>query len=774
MRSKAPSDARLRSRFAALARLVAVVGSRSNSVFSEAFDELAEELRPQLAMAFSLKDDVLLLLAEHRLGSVVPMPWRQFRTSDALALPMQAALRSRRPSLQPLHTPEGGAAFAAWGPVLARDVDVAIVVPAVHGADVLAVTIFFFNERALDEGILQFLHMVSALLGLALALQGEREREATRSAELAETTRLATLGTLSATVAHELRGPAGALALLVPELQQALAGASAARGEALEPLLNDMRTCVERIGGLCGQLGNLNYHDEAPETFDLRSVAAEVVALVRVHAQGAGVITGEELAPVSVVGRRDQIGQVILNLALNAIDACRDVAAGGVKHIIVRTAFAQGAAVIEVADSGPGLSEGAVDRVFQPFFTTKPRGKGTGLGLSVSRDIVRSHRGHIEVGRSIWGGALFRVVLPAYDPEAASFRLAQSPAASRAFPAPPSDVAAPRPRSGLTPLPPSRSRPDPTPEPPPARPRFGALNEAPHARLASSPDAPPPPRPRFASSPDAPPPPRPPLGSSPEMPPAPCPRLRSSPEMPPAPRPRLGSSPDAPPPPRARLGSSPDAPPPPRPRFASSPETPLASPQPPPTQISPRSPFGPPRVPSRAAGLAAPPPPVPRPRLGSSPETAPRPRPDAEAPAAPAPLRVLFVDDDALLLRTMKRVMRGCEVTLASTIEQARDALEAGAPFDVVVTDVNMPGGSGLDLHRRLALEKPALVHKLIFLSGGALTAGDAAYLRSSGCLCLPKPIAPDALLDTIRSVARAGKPSIEASLTLRPPTNWR
>jgi signal transduction histidine kinase/ActR/RegA family two-component response regulator len=770
----------LRSRFDTLARLVATVGSRSNSVFSEAFDELTDELRPALGMAFSLNGDTVTLLAEHRLGSVVPMPWRQFKASDPLALPLLGALRSRRLVQVQLGTTEGAAAFEAWGPLLARDAEVALVLPAVHGADVLAFAVFFFNERSIapDEGVQQFLLTASALLGLALALQAEREREATRSAELAETTRLATLGTLSATVAHELRGPAGALALLVPELQQTLGAAGLLRSEALEPLLNDMRTCVERISGLCRQLGNLNYHDEAPETFDLKAVANEVVALARVHAQGAGVTASEELGQASIVGHRDQIGQVILNLTLNAIDACRETPADANKRVVVSTALVDGAAVIEVADSGPGLPESAVERIFQPFYTTKPRGKGTGLGLSVSRDIVRSHRGHIEVGRSRLGGALFRVVLPALDTEAVS-RGRSLPSTPR----PPlvSTHDSPRPpfasthdshRSPLSsasgmaraPLGPSSDRTRLPQVLPPDRPSA-------HVRFGSSPEPLPPARARFGSSPEPLPPARARFGSSPDAPPPPRAPLGSSPEAPPPSRAPLGSSPDAPPPSRGRLGSSPDPAAPPRPQSpATMPRLPAAA------RLSPlpgsRSTFA--GVPSEAALVPLPP----RPRLGSAPEppsaTA-RPRAPAPPVSQPmsgplTPLRVLFVDDDALLLRTMKRVMGGCEVSLASTIDQARATLEAGAPFDVVVTDVNMPGGSGLDLHRRLVLERPALAHKLIFLSGGALTPGDADYLRSSGCVCLPKPIAPDALLEAVRSVARPGKPSpVEGSLTLRP-----
>ncbi|HEU4404099.1 MAG TPA: ATP-binding protein [Polyangiaceae bacterium] len=770
MSTKAPSVDHLRSRFDTVTRLVAMVGSRSNSVFSEMFDELTEELRPALAVAFSLKGDTLTLVADYRLGSMVPMPWRRFKVGEPLAQPLLGALRARRPTQLALGAPEVVAAFRPWGRLAAREADVVFVVPAVNHADVLALAVFFFHERSLDEGVGQFLQMGSELLGLALALQGEREREAARSAELAETTRLATLGTLSATVAHELRGPAGALSLLVPELQLALEPASV---EALEPLLNDMRTSVERICGLCGQLGNLNYHDKEPEPFDLASVAADVVALARVHAQTAGVSIEEDLAEVSVVGLRDQIGQVILNLALNAIDACREGGAGAAKVVSVTTSLAEGRAVLEVADSGPGLSKDAADRVFQPFFTTKPRGKGTGLGLSVSRDIVNSHRGHIVVGRSRWQGALFRVELPARPgagaAEVSSRRL---PPAARPLPAP---APAPEP-------------------PPPPRPSFGSTPDL--RRSLTPPVSGPahlPARPPLGSPPDLPPS-RPRIGAALPERPTPRPeRLTPRPErLTPRPRPAPASEP--PPPASARPADVP--------AFALRP--PLSSPWPP---------IAPPSVPSHAlANPAAPPPPPSRARPGPAPdvaaptrpgaafEAAAQPRPGAApdapsarpAPEAPSPsrpgsapeaaparpgprpdgppptLRVLVVDDDRLLLNTMKRVMRGCDVTTASTIDEARRALASAGAFDLVVTDVNMPGGSGLDLHRQLAVERPALADKLIFLSGGALSPADAEYLYASRCVCLSKPIGHDTLLDAVRRT-HAGKAPAQGSLTLRP-----
>lgn len=850
MSLRAASAERLRSRFEKIARLVATVGSRSNSVFSEIFDQLTEELNPSLAVAFWVKGDTLSFLTDHRLGSMVPMAWRRFKTSDSLAQPLLGALRGRRMTQVSLAAPENVAAFRAWGPRVAEN-DIAFVMPAVDQADVLALSVFFFNERALDDNVGQFLKVGSELLGQALASKAEREREAARSAELAETMRLATLGTLSATVAHELRGPAAALALLVPDLQRSLESSGT---EAQKTVLSEMRTCVDRICGLCGQLGNLNYHDKDAEPFDLASVAGEVVALARVHAQGAGVAFEQELGEAWVVGWRDQLGQVVLNLALNAIDACREVAAGAPKLVCVKTSLVEGRAVIEVADSGPGLSKEAAERIFQPFFTTKPRGKGTGLGLSVSRDIVNSHRGHIVYGRSRWQGALFRVELPARvalgEPEVPSLRhISVSRPSHTHEPLPP-----PRPAFGSAPelLKPPPSGPSSgqprisTHDRPPSRPRIGAAfseRPTPPPRQGSAPEPPPasarPAREAIASSP------RPPLApprvpsrafpgaAPPASPPQPAPPSRARPALAPdaashaqaraaparpapeaaaparqnppfeiAPQPRHASFEAAA---RARQASFEAAAPSRQASFeAAAPSRQASFEAAAPSRQASFEAATPSRQasfeaasPSRHASFEAaaqarqapapgapqqarqaPAPGAPQARQAPSPGAAapaptpapqPRPRPVAGPEGALPKVRVLAVDDDWIFLRTMKRAMPEYDVTTAVTINEARQALASSGSFDVVITDVNMPGGSGLDLHRQLALERPALAAKLIFLSGGALTRADAEYVRENGFACLTKPVAHDKLLATVRS-AHAGRPSPEGTLTLRPP----
>ncbi len=123
---------------------------------------------------------------------------------------------------------------------------------------------------------------------------------------------------------------------------------------------------------------------------------------------GGEVSIARDLAPATVRGDRDQLQQVLLNLLENARDA---VAQAGRGDIAVRTRRAGDRVEIEVADSGPGISEEARARLFTPYFTTKKQ--GTGLGLAIVHRIVTDHGGEIRVGANEGGGAVFVVALPA-------------------------------------------------------------------------------------------------------------------------------------------------------------------------------------------------------------------------------------------------------------------------------------------------------------------------------------------------------------------------
>ncbi|MCA9256963.1 MAG: GHKL domain-containing protein, partial [Phycisphaerales bacterium] len=106
---------------------------------------------------------------------------------------------------------------------------------------------------------------------------------------------------------------------------------------------------------------------------------------------------------------RVQIQQVIINLLTNARDAVGDLAASD-RVVVARSIERHGAAILEIEDSGVGLSDVVRERLFDPFVTTKETGMG--VGLSICKSIVESHGGRIETDQGELGGALFRVVLP--------------------------------------------------------------------------------------------------------------------------------------------------------------------------------------------------------------------------------------------------------------------------------------------------------------------------------------------------------------------------
>ncbi len=140
---------------------------------------------------------------------------------------------------------------------------------------------------------------------------------------------------------------------------------------------------------------------------------ASALALVGAKDYGVRVAMNFDRSVDRVMVDKVQIQQVVLNLIRNAIDSMAD----GDKRLldIVVRRDERGQAVVAVSDSGPGISQAALDRLFQPFFTTKP--DGMGVGLSISRTIIEAHGGHLRASNRDQGGALFEFNLPTYAEE---------------------------------------------------------------------------------------------------------------------------------------------------------------------------------------------------------------------------------------------------------------------------------------------------------------------------------------------------------------------
>ena len=150
------------------------------------------------------------------------------------------------------------------------------------------------------------------------------------------------------------------------------------------------------------------------QPLDMNEVVREVVDLAGREIRSRRVTLTCRLAPEirPVLGDRVQLQQVVINLVLNACDAMSETDAGK-RHLALATEMTDGVVQLEVADCGPGIPEGQLERVFEPFVTS--REQGLGLGLAISRSIVTAHNGSIRAEHNAAGGATFRCVLPVAD-----------------------------------------------------------------------------------------------------------------------------------------------------------------------------------------------------------------------------------------------------------------------------------------------------------------------------------------------------------------------
>src|SRR5580658_4830147 len=148
------------------------------------------------------------------------------------------------------------------------------------------------------------------------------------------------------------------------------------------------------------------------EEADINAGVSPTVNIVAGRAKKQGVELETDLGSLpSVTCYLARINQVLLNLVVNAIDACGQ---GG--KVIIRTRPSDDGVILQVIDNGSGIDPETMTKIFDPFFTTKPLGQGTGLGLSISHGIISEHGGRIEVDSTPGKGSTFTVHLPKVRP----------------------------------------------------------------------------------------------------------------------------------------------------------------------------------------------------------------------------------------------------------------------------------------------------------------------------------------------------------------------
>jgi signal transduction histidine kinase len=249
-----------------------------------------------------------------------------------------------------------------------------------------------------------------------IALESTRRERQYREAQmaLAHANRIATIGQLTASIAHELNQPLAAVAI---------GGGAALRWLARQPPdIDEARTSVEhmvkdaeRATHIIGGLRDLTKQN-APraEVVDLNEAIAEVIALTYSEAVKTGVKVSTRLAPElpRVQGDRVQLQQVMLNLIVNAIQAMSGIGEGARElQISIDAVPSEGGVCVAVRDTGPGLSQESLSRLFEPFYTTKP--EGMGMGLSICRSIIEAHGGRLWAISCEPQGALFQFTIPA-------------------------------------------------------------------------------------------------------------------------------------------------------------------------------------------------------------------------------------------------------------------------------------------------------------------------------------------------------------------------
>jgi PAS domain S-box-containing protein len=232
--------------------------------------------------------------------------------------------------------------------------------------------------------------------------------------DLAHASRVALLGELTASIAHEIDQPLGAILSNADAAELLLETESPSLDE-VRKILADIRTDDLRASDIIRHIRLLTRKRVMQmETLDVNDVAGEVVRLMEGEARRRSVSLHTKFAAAAMItGDRVHLQQVMMNLLLNGMEAMADTPESE-RHLFVRTAInGQRRVEISVTDSGRGIPPEKLPRLFESFFTMKE--SGMGLGLSIARSIVDAHQGRIFAENNSDGGATFRFDLPAHD-----------------------------------------------------------------------------------------------------------------------------------------------------------------------------------------------------------------------------------------------------------------------------------------------------------------------------------------------------------------------
>jgi len=267
--------------------------------------------------------------------------------------------------------------------------------------------------------------LVFVLVGFSVGTASEKAEAARRAEEtsrrrlertrqkLLDAERLASIGQLSAGVAHEINNPLGTVLLYANAMRKELPAEDPKRAD-LEMICSETTRCKNIVRGL---LDFARQSRVSKEPIDLAALIGEVASITRPRASQVGVHLAcdlpDDLPSMMLDGA--QVRQALINLVDNAIDATAfrpPPAERGEVRLSARLSPRGESVRIDVSDNGCGIPKENLTKLFTPFFTTKEMGKGTGLGLAIAYGVVKMHSGEITVDSREHEGTTFSVRLP--------------------------------------------------------------------------------------------------------------------------------------------------------------------------------------------------------------------------------------------------------------------------------------------------------------------------------------------------------------------------
>ena len=277
-------------------------------------------------------------------------------------------------------------------------------------------TKFYVNLRASHGEYFERKAIIASTIDITEHLQAEQQ--------LIQASKMATLGEMSAGIAHELNQPLSIIGLAGKYFVKTIDRKEGIDFSKFKEVAEDIMAQVERAADIINHLRDFGRKSEVErEKVDLREPIEGVFQLLgqqlKVHGISFEIDISENLPPIW--GTVNRIEQVFINLIINARDAIEqrgevdDQPPPGL--INVKVFVSDGRVLAMVSDNGCGIMEKDRERIFEPFFTTKEVGKGTGLGLSISYGIVHDYNGYIHVESTIGQGTTFRLSFPAIKEE---------------------------------------------------------------------------------------------------------------------------------------------------------------------------------------------------------------------------------------------------------------------------------------------------------------------------------------------------------------------